>query len=285
MALASWGPAKSHASAIGELANQHAFPDNLWCPWHLNPRRLKSVVITLTKQQPTVAEKRLQGHKHSAAAAHWRDSRVRKYNPTVRVGILSFCIFFSFFLLLSHKPCHEQPNQTHGQPHQIWTSAQESSSFSSRPSSHLDSCGSSSWVLWPQSGAVQAQWWPLTYLAGCWGETSQERYKSPARSFPHSQATVQTVSQWRSRIYYLNTWSLSLFCCCARRGGQRSGYRAAAMEQVEIQCVVGDTSAGWMLGSTLVAVNAGQPGGGTLQGNFSSTTDSPTLFLLTWTPL
>lgn len=133
--------------------------------------------------------------------------------------------------------------------------------FSSRPSSHLESYGCCSWVLWPQSGPVRAHWWPKTHLAGYRAERLQVRLWAnknpgyiiglldPCKEFLFSVAVLHKEVRGQGQL-------------------QSSSHGAG------FSVLLKDATAGWMLGNTYADAAAGQPGGRTLQGNSSSSTDS-----------
>lgn len=92
-----------------------------------DPRRLKSVVITLTNNNKQQWEKDCKDTSTQQQQHTGETAEIETEAPVGRVGIS----FIPFFFFLSHQPSPKQPNQAH--PQTIWTSAQESVYFHQGP--------------------------------------------------------------------------------------------------------------------------------------------------------
>lgn len=137
MALSSWGSANGAPQLAGELANQHAFPRQLWPPpipisRRFTPQHLKSVAIAVTNNN-LQQQKGLRDTSTQQAAAHSRETA--EFGTKVPAAGLTFTpspIAFLFLLLLLWA-CHNNQIKCVPNLSRFWTSAQESVYFHQVP--------------------------------------------------------------------------------------------------------------------------------------------------------
>lgn len=229
MALASWGLANRTPRLGGELANQHAFPDNLCHPWNFDPRHLKSVIITLTNNKKRQREKKTAKDTSTQQQHTGETAEFGNYGPAGRVG--------------QPKPLNNQMKRTLIlQP--IWTSAQESVCFHQGPHHIWSPTGAAvGYFGHNQDRYVHIGDQTLILLdIELENATGKERYKPPASSSPQPRLWFRLWANTNPGyiIAILDPCKEFLFSvCCPPQRGQGSGtaYRAAAVELVWIQCV------------------------------------------------